>query len=655
MPTISSLARKLALFFSGNRAGRVAPLLIVLGSAVVSVSAYLQALNYPYFSDDITYLPENAKLIGLQFSGLWRLFTEPYNCCYEYLPLRDFSYWLDINTFGFTPAASRIQNIVLYLLCLPIVYVATSSVWRYFRPADAGSAPWAAATVTALFALHPALVESVVWISGRKYILPNLFAMLSLWLAVSARREQGLSTRHAAATLIAFVAVMFSKSSYVGVAPLIALLWVLFWLDIPKDVRRRNVLLWPLAILFLAAIMTLIFVVMNESFDSMPFYFGIEAVTRTFAVLGWLASLAVTPGSRHFLYPVFEDANLYIMVGIGAVVMISAVAGGFLTLRKRSLEGFALIAFLLMCIPYMQLMPNHPPSLVSDRYLTFTVWPAILLIVALLWRLSRVPRIILLLAVALPWAYQTIERPRDWRSMDALFNADLQAFPGYYIPVMFEINNVLLPQGLYPEAYKLAGSIPIPELRDVMSNVVKADYAVSVGVTSGRPEESMSFLEKLRSDYKQRPAEARWNSSVFFFYGKNLSKLESEWKRLAKRFPDDPSVRYNAGLWMLGVHKAKHAIVYLRAATESQLMPDNARGTAFRNLGLALISSGNIAEAEAPLNAALQQSPPDDRAYCLLAAVYKSSGRLAQADTAATECRKRAGKDSQPGQINPEN
>jgi tetratricopeptide (TPR) repeat protein len=633
----------------------VLPLLVVLVSAVVAVAAYLQALNYPYFSDDITYLPGNAKLIGLQFSGLWRLFTEPYNCCHEFLPLRDFSYWLDINLFGFTPAASRIQNIVLYLLCLPIVYVATSSVWRYFRPADAGNAPWVAATVTALFALHPALVESVVWISGRKYILPNLFAMLALWLAVSARREQGLSTRHAAATLIAFVAVMFSKSSYVGVAPLIALLWVLFWLDIPKDVRRRTVLLWPFAILFLAAIMTLVFVVMNESFDSMPFYFGIEAVTRTFAVLGWLACLAVTPASRHFLYPVFEDANLYIMVAIGALVMISAVAGGFLTLRKRSLEGFALIAFLLMCIPYMQLMPNHPPSLVSDRYLTFAVWPAILLIVALLWRLGRVPRIILLLAIALPWAYQTIERPRDWRSMDALYNADLHAYPGYYMPAMYEINNVLLPQGLYPEAYKLASSIPTPELRDIMINVIKADYAVSVGITSGRPEDSMSFLEKLGPDYKQRPAEARWNSSVFFFYGKNLSKLESEWEKLAKRFTDDPSVRYNAGLWMLGVHKAKHAVVHLRAATESQLMPENARGTAFRNLGLALISSGNIDEAEAPLNAALQQSPPDDRAYCLLVAVYKSNGRLAKADNAAAECRKRAGKDSQSVQINPEN
>ncbi len=632
------------------------PLLIVLASAVVAVAAYLQALDYPYISDDITYLPENAKLIGLQFSGLWRLLTEPYNCCYEFLPLRDFSYWLDINLFGFTPAAARVQNIVWYLLGLPVVYVATASLWRYFRPSDkVGSVAWAAATITALFALHPALVESVVWISGRKYILPNLFAMFAIWFAVSARREQGLSRCHAVATLIALVAMMFSKSSYVGVAPLIALLWVLFWLDIPKQARRRSMLLWPFAILSLAAIMTMVFVAKNQSFDSMPFYFGIEALTRIFAALGWLACLAVTPGSRHFLYPVFEDANLYLMVGIGVGVMIAALAGGLLVLRKRSLEGFALIAFLLMCIPYMQLMPNHPPSLVSDRYLTFAVWPAILLIVALLWRLSCVPRIILLLAAVLPWAYQTIERPRDWRSMDALYNADLSAYPGYYIPAMFEINNVLLPQGLYPEAYKLAGSIPMPELRDRMINVIKADYAVSVGISSGRPEAAMSFLEKLRTDYQQRPADASWNGSVYFFYGKNLSKLESEWEKLAKGFPDDPSVRYNAGLWMLGVHKAKHAVVHLRAAAESQLMPENLRGIAFRNLGLALIGSGNIAEAEAPLNAALQQSPPDDRAYCLLVAVYKSSGQVAQADTAAAECRKRAGKDSQPEQTNPEN
>lgn len=629
------------LSLSHPRVRQLLPSMIVLASAIVAACAYLQALDYPFFSDDISYLPGNAKLIGLPLAGLWRLFAEPYNCCFEFLPLRDFSYWLDIHLFGLTPSASRGYNIILYLLGLPLVYATTLVIWRYFRPSDAASAPWAAAMVTALFALHPALVESVVWISGRKYVLPNLFSMLALWLAVTARREQGLSVSHAAATLVAFVAVMLSKTSYVGVAPLIALLWVLFWLDIPVQRRRRSLLLWPLSILFLAGLMTLIFVAKNEGFDAMPFYFGVEAFTRTFAILGWLARLAVTPESRHFLYPVLEDAHLPVMVALGAAVLTAAAASVFLMLRKRSLEGFALAAFLLICMPYIQLIPNHPPSLVSDRYLALAVWPAILLIVGLLWRLKPVLRISLILAIALLWGIQTVQRPRDWRSLETLYNADLQAYPGYFLPAMYEINNVQLPQGLYPEANKLAGSIAIPELREAMIKVIKADYAVHDAVSRGRPEKAVSMLWDLGTDYKQWPAEAKWNSSILFFYRKNLEKLVNEWEMLAKRFPENASLQYNAGLWMMGVRKSKHAVAHLRAATESPRLPESLRGTAFNNLGIALINIGKIEEAEAPLRAALEQSPPDFRAYCLLSVVYKRTGRIDEAEHAATECRSR--------------
>lgn len=628
--------------FSSACLRQAVPLVIVLVSAMVAVGAYLQAFNYPYFSDDISYLPGNAKLIGLSSAELWRLFTEPYNCCFEFLPLRDFSYWLDIKLFGLSPAASRGQNIFLYLLCLPLVYATTSSLWRYFRPADAGGAPWAAAAVTALFALHPALVESVVWISGRKYVLPNLFAMLALWLAVKARREQGLSPHYVVASLVAIVALMFSKSSYVGVAPLIALLWILFWLDIPVQRRRKSLLLWPLAILFLAGLMTLIFVSKNEGFDGMPFYFGIEAVTRTFAVLGWLARLAFSPGPRHFLYPVFEDTNLPAMVALGAAVLVASTASVFLILRKRSLEGFALAAFLLLCMPYIQLIPNHPPSLVSDRYLALAVWPAILFLVAMLWRLKLVLRLVLLIAIASLWGFQTVERPRDWRSLETLYNADLHAYPGYYMPAMYEINNVQLPQGLYSGAYTTANSITVPELREIMIKIINTDHAVQAALATGNLQESMSLLWNSGQDYKQRPVQAQWNPSILFFYRKNLEKLVNEWETLSRRFPDDASLRYNAGLWMMGVQKSGHAVAHLRAASESRRLPESVRGTAFRNLGLALIDSGNVAEAEVPLRAALEQSPPDFRAYCLLSVVYKRAGRTEEAVRAESECRRYA-------------
>ena len=182
-----------------QRLGRYLPLLVLILSAVVAVASYLQGLHYPFVNDDTIYITENAKLAGLQFSGLWRLFVEPYNA-YEFLPLRDLSYWLDMQAGHLTPAVYRLDNILLYVLCLPLVYSVTANLWRYFRPADAESVPWAAATVTALFALHPAHVESVVWIASRKDVLSCLFSLLALRLVFAARQNGGLSPRFAVAS-----------------------------------------------------------------------------------------------------------------------------------------------------------------------------------------------------------------------------------------------------------------------------------------------------------------------------------------------------------------------------------------------------------------------------------------------------------------------
>ena len=622
------------------RLQRFAPLLLVIFSAAAAVAAYLQALDYPFVYDDISYITENTKLAGLQLTELWRLFFEPYNTYAEFLPLRELSYWFDIALFGLTPSAFRAHNIILYLLCLPLAYSTTLELWRYFRPADAASAPWAAAAVTALFALHPAMVEAVVWVSGRKYVLPNLLSMLALWFAVRARMKYGLSALHAAATLIAFAAGVLSMISYITVAPVIAMLWLAFWLDIPKQERRRSMLLWPLAILLLAGLLFLLY--MDRSIRSTaatPFYFAIEAVTRTLVVQGWLARLAISPESRHIFYPVFEDTYFPVMVALGAAVLVAAMAGMVMMLRKRSLESFSLAIFFLLCTPYIQLLPRALPSLAQDRYLALAAWPTILLVVSLSWRLKPLPRTALLFAIALPWGFQTIERPRDWRSFEALIDNELRATPGYYVPAWYKIFAVQLPQELIREAMETANSITAAEFRNTMTTLIKAHVAVTGAETTGNPHEAMTLLWKLGADLKQMPAQAKWNPTMVNFWGQNWDVTLNEWKYLTEHFPDEVAAeRYNAGLSLLNNHDYKGAVAYLRVATESQHLDGFMRGTALKNLGLALIGNGQISEAEAPLRAALEQAQPDLQAHCLLAKVYKQVGRIEEEARAKTNC-----------------
>ncbi len=619
------------------RMRRLAPPALALFAALAALAAYLQALYYPFILDDIGYISWNTRLAGLHLTGLWRLFTEPYNDYAEFLPLRDLSYWLDITLFGLTPAAFRLHSILLYLLCLPLVYGCTLRVWRYFRPAAAAGAPWAAAAVTALFALHPAHAEAVVWISGRKDVLAGLFSLLALWLALGAKREHGLSAPHAAAALAALLAAMLAKASAVAVAPVIALLWVMFWRDIPALNRHRSLLLWPLAGMLLAVCIAALFAALAT--EKIPLYFGAAAVTRSLAVLGWLARLAASPESRHFYHPVFEDANLSVMVALGAAVLAVALAGAVVTLRKRSLEGYAVVAFLLLCLPSLQLIPYAPPSLVSDRFVFLAVWPALLLLVALAWRMNPVPRTVLLLVIALCWAFQTSERPRDWRSFETLVDADLRTYPGYYMPAVYKITGFQLPRRLYRDAEQTARQITTPEFRNMMLAMIEIHHAADDdAAAAGKLRQAMVLLWKLAGDLKHPPVQAQWNSPLNNLWIKMPFLLAIEWKHLAERFPDDVSVSYNAGLWMLDVRRYSDAVTYLRIATQSPQLPKELRGTAYTSLGIALQGSGDVAGAEAPLRAALEQSPPGLQAYCRLAEIYQQTGRPAEVARAAAAC-----------------
>ncbi len=521
-----------------------APLIFVLCSMAVACGAYLQALDFPLVSDDNYYISGNAKLIGLPFADLWRLLVEPYNP-YEFLPLRDLSYWLDIALFGVSPAALRLDNLLLYGICCLLVYAVTLSLWRYFKPESGTDAAWAAAAVAGLFALHPAHVEAVVWISGRKDLLSGLFSLLALWFAVRARRGHGFAPGYAIAAMVALLAAMLGKATSVVVAPVIALLWIVFWLDVPVSARRRSALLWPLAAVLLAAAIAPIFV--GHSTVSLPAYFGIEAYTRALAILGWIARLAVSPMGRHYMYPVFEDAWFWAMAAIGLAVVLGGITGMVLLLRKRSFAGFAAMAFAMLSIPYTQFAPYITHSLVTDRFLFLAVWPFLMLLVGLLWRLSVIPRALILGIVMLPWVFQTVERPRDWRNSESLMEVEVQAYPGYYAPLFKKIER-RLSQGRYVEARAMAQQVADPEIRNIIGQLVEGAQAVAVdAVQSGDPRNAMARLRALEPLLRQPLPQARWNTPLFSFWlsGKDLLRLE--WKTLAANFPGDESVAGEAG------------------------------------------------------------------------------------------------------------
>ena len=202
-----------------------------------------------------------------------------------------------------------------------------------------------------------------------------------------------------------------------------------------------------------------------------------------------------------------------------------------------------------------------------------------------------------------------------------------------YMPSLAIFNKVItqLSQGLYKDAGETASNIADPEARDILTKLVLVDHAVHVdSVSSGKSQEAINLLWNLGNILKQPPTAgvSKWNPILHNIILSSKITISAEWETLARHFPDDESVRYNAGLWLLSEHQYDAAEIHLRAATESQRLRESVRGTAFKNLGIALINTRRFAKAEIALRAALSQSPPDMDAYCWLSVMYKWVGQL---------------------------
>src|SRR5260370_27587626 len=78
---------------------------------------------------------------------------------------------LDVQLFGFNPTGHHATNLVLHTLNVVLLFLVLKQMTARI---------WPCAMVAALFAIHPAHVESVAWVSERKDVLSTFFALLCL-------------------------------------------------------------------------------------------------------------------------------------------------------------------------------------------------------------------------------------------------------------------------------------------------------------------------------------------------------------------------------------------------------------------------------------------------------------------------------------------
>jgi tetratricopeptide (TPR) repeat protein len=147
------------------------PIVIALSLVALTLVTYWGVRQNEFVNyDDGTYITENPIVQqGLTGDGIAWACTTGYGSNWH--PLTWISHMLDIELYGLDPAGHHTTNLFFH---------AAAAVLLYFALKRMTGALWPSAFVAAVFALHPAHVESVAWAAERKDVLSAFFWMLTM-------------------------------------------------------------------------------------------------------------------------------------------------------------------------------------------------------------------------------------------------------------------------------------------------------------------------------------------------------------------------------------------------------------------------------------------------------------------------------------------
>jgi hypothetical protein len=513
------------------------PSVLAFVACGLAVLANAPALSGPFFVDDLVYVVGNDAVQSMSLFRGWELFLARTNP-YEYLPLRDLSYLLDFSVWGLSPWGYHLHNLLLYALCCAAVWLCTRALVtaidpRRFAGDDAPPAQWFCMLVTAIFAVHPAHVESVAWISGRKELLSGLLALLCLRQFIGACAISGagqrMSRRRLArliASTVLFAAALLVKATVLPVALIALLLAAVLGRagtaepGVWSQLRRcATAALLALPLLLTAGFFLWLLVrVGGETSVLVTSALGapteLARYEQALAILGYLTRIGLWPHDMRLMYDVLEPGLPKVLaIMLGSVALIAGGVGVWLFGRSRSPIGLGLAAFVLLCAPFVQLIRFSTWSLASERFLFLPIFAIALVVAGVMAKITWRWRAPIVAAILIAGLFLTFDRSRTWRSADELLLSNARQSPALAMAQDKAIFLVYLPQRDYAAAERAAGGVRDSFERDRLLHLVGAKRACSRQETRRRPNSTrIGWPRRYRS--VRRPTNRCW-SGIF--------------------------------------------------------------------------------------------------------------------------------------------
>jgi tetratricopeptide (TPR) repeat protein len=412
---------------------------LMLFLAVIIFFAYRSSLNGEFVYDDYTSVLENYYitnphyLLKIPFSS----FPPHSNEQGLYRPVLAVSYMIDYFVWGWRPLGFHITNLLLYFLTCGLFYVFVLRLTKN---------TYVASFSVLLFALLPAHVENVAWISGRAGILSGMFFIGSLVLYDFALAHE---RAHRGLILAALISYVLAVSSYESalVLPLFIFFIDLYRLKGKKLGEIIQVRFYPIylpLILITAGFLLIRFMVLGAlgPVGEHQVLYGTALPERLMLVPKIIVKnlfIVVFPFRLTALYEPSIEPHFYPLGFVfSSLVLVALLFLACVLFRRRPFIALGIVLFLIGILPRSNIVPVG--GIVSERALLLPSVGFCLALGALLggyvkregFFLDNTRNVVLMaffLTISLLFLLRTSSRAADWRTAIGFWHSEVKMHP----------------------------------------------------------------------------------------------------------------------------------------------------------------------------------------------------------------------------------
>ena len=401
------------------------PLLVLVMAAAV----YGPTLRYEFVFDDTPQIVQSqpnltwARLPGYFKTHVWQ-YISPYPTNY-YRPL--FMVWLMLNSqaLGVDPMLWHLSAVLHHLL---------ATLLFYFLARRLLESDLLAGMAALVFAVHPAHVEAVAWISG---VTEPLFAILTFgtllcYLRWREETHAAAAWKWRAATICLFGAAIFAKETAMVIPVLVVLFeWILYGEEERPAERLRRIfwVIFPFVAVMFCYLALRIHALHGLAPVKRPWPLAVVAGSWPFTLSYYIRQLLLP--IRYSVFPAMAPVREPGFLNFSIPVLIVAVtAAGLYWLARRSQAAACAVALLVIpIIPVLNLSAFAFDDFLHDRYL-YVPSAGLCILLALGWeRLGTRMRVVALVPVVVLLAAVTLRTSQYWKDNLTLYTRAVELAP----------------------------------------------------------------------------------------------------------------------------------------------------------------------------------------------------------------------------------